>query len=229
MPSPHRSFLRPAIARIGLGLALGVILGASCKVQSIYTCLTHEDCVAEGGEGGVCEPNNLCTFPDAACLLGKRWHDRAGEDLAGKCYDPSDLGGGTDGVADTDAIDSDTTTTGGSGTTGATTLPADDTADSSSSGPPPVTDTGESSSGGTPAGCADLFGTVPDYELCEETDQTCRFNATLNQTSCGDLCGTFGTSCVDAFENSASDCASQGASVGCDAPANDNICVCAKP
>ncbi len=106
---------------------------------------------------------------------------------------------------------------------------ADDTSDATTSGPPPATDGGSSSSGGMAGECDAAFDTAADYVLCEETDTTCSFNVTLDQTSCTDLCGTFGVACVDAFENSASDCASQGASVGCDAVAMDNICVCSKP
>lgn len=238
----HSSALRACAAALprawrslplgGLGLALGILAGASCNldVESVFTCLADEDCVAEGGAGGVCEPNNLCTFPDEACPSGKRWHDRAAE-LAGKCYEPGDLGGGTGtGTGEGSGSGSEGSTGGGAGSSsGGDTLPADDTSDATTSGPPPATDGGSSSSGGTPGECDAAFDTAADYVLCEETDTTCSFNVTLDQTSCTDLCGTFGVACVDAFENSASDCASQGASVGCDAVAMDNICVCSKP
>lgn len=216
---------------LGLGLALGVLVGC-INVQSVFTCLEDQDCIDEGGAGGVCEPNNLCTFPDAACPAGKRWHDRAAE-LAGKCFEPSDLGGATETGAGTDAATTGTGSDSDGGTSGSgssTTLPADDTADASSSGPPPATDDGgSSSSGGMPSTCDAVFGSAAGYLLCEETDETCSFNVTLAMTSCTALCMTFEATCIDGFENSASDCASQGASVGCDAVANDNICVCAKP
>lgn len=229
LPTMKR-IVHPWFSRVGLplGLALGVGIGASCKVESVFTCLADEDCVAEGGEGGVCEPNNLCTFPDVACPTGKRWHDRAAE-LAGKCYDPSDLGGGTDSVAGT-AGSSSGGSEAGSGSTsaeGSTTLPGEG---SSSGGPPPATDTSTGSSGGMPASCDDVFGAATDYLLCEETETTCSFNVTLAMVSCDALCMMYGSTCVEAFTNTASDCASIDVATTCDdATANDSICVCAKP
>jgi hypothetical protein len=224
-----RSFRLPA-ARAGLGLALGVLVGIGCiNVQSVYTCLTNEDCIEEGGAGGVCEPNNLCTFPDAACPSGKRWHSRAAE-LADKCYEPGDVDGGTD--TDTDAATDGTAETGGTAATeggsssssGSTTLPADD----GSSGMPPAE--GSSSSGGVPAECDGIFGAAPGYILCEETADTCSFNATLAMTSCAAMCMMFGATCTETYTNMASDCASIDVATTCDdATAMDHICVCAKP
>lgn len=221
-----RSFRLPAV-RTGLGLALGVLLGASCNinVQSIFTCVTDEDCTAEGGTAGTCEPNSLCTFPDASCPSGKRWHGRAGE-LADKCYEPGDVGDstGTETVAGTatGATEGSSSSSDGGGSTS---LPSDD----SSSGAPPVTD-GGSSSGGPAATCDETFGAAPGYLLCEETPDTCSFNATLTMTSCDAMCMMFGSTCTAAFTNMASDCASIDVATTCDdATAMDHICVCAKP
>jgi hypothetical protein len=215
---------------LGLGLVFGVLLGASCnyKVESVFTCLTDEDCVAEGGEGGVCEPNNLCTFPDAECPTGKRWHDRAAE-LAGKCYDPADIAD-TTSAGTASGSGSGSSSESGSSSTGpdTTTLPADDSG-SSSGTPPPMTDSG-SSSGGMPGMCDGLFGAAPGYMLCEETDTTCSFTATLAMTSCDAMCMMFGATCTATFTNTAPDCASIDVETTCDdATANDQICVCAKP
>lgn len=224
VPWVPRSVLRTAVA-----LLLGLGVGQSCTVVSIFTCSQDQNCIDEGGEGGVCEPNNLCTFPDIACPNGKRWHDRAGEELAGKCFDPSDLGGGTDTEAGTG---SGSGSEGGSSSSGpgegSTTLPADG---SSSGEPPPMTDTAmDSSSGGMPGVCDDVFGAAPGYVLCEETPDTCSFNATLAMTSCDAMCMMFGSTCTEAFTNMASDCASIDVATTCDdATANDHICVCAKP
>jgi hypothetical protein len=214
----------------GLGLALGVLAGASCKVESVFTCLTSEDCVAEGGEGGVCEPNSLCTFPDMACPSGKRWHDRAAE-LAGKCYDPADLGGETDSVAGTDT-EATAGTAGSSGSEGgsssegggSTTLPADD----SSPGPPPATD-GSSSSGGMAATCDEIFGTAAGYVLCEDNADNCSFNVMLGMTSCDALCMSFGSTCIEGFTNSATGCVTDGALACDDATTTESVCRCAKP
>jgi hypothetical protein len=215
-----------------LGLGLGVLLGASCNinVESVFTCLTDEDCIAEGGAGGVCEPNNLCTFPDEACPEGKRWHDRAAE-LAGKCYEPGDLGGGTDTVAGT-ASETGGTGSGSEGSSsssgGATTVPADDTG-SSSGGPPATEDGGSSSSGGMGATCDELFGTAPGYVLCEDNADNCSFNVTLTMTSCDALCMMFASTCIEGFTNSATGCVTDGALACDDATTTESVCRCAKP
>lgn len=224
-----RSFF--ALRRSSLGLGLGLLLGASCiNVESVFTCLTDEDCIEEGGAGGVCEPNNLCTFPDEACPEGKRWHGRAAE-LAGKCYEPGDIGGGTDTVAGTDT--EATAGTAGTGTTeagsssesgGSTTLPADD----SSSGPPPATD-GGSSSGGMVGTCDDTFGTAAGYMLCEEAADSCSFNVMLAMTSCDALCMSFGSTCIEGFTNAATGCVTDGPLACDDATTNESVCRCAKP
>lgn len=225
-----RAFDRPRIPRValhtGLGLLLGWAVGCNLNVVSVFTCLEDQNCIDEGGEGGVCEPNNLCTFPDESCPNGKRWHDRAAE-LAGKCYEDSDLGGGTG--SDTEAgTGTDSGSDGGSSSgSSSTTLPADG---SSSGEPPPMTESGDSSSGGMPGVCDDLFGAVPGYIPCEETPTTCSFNATLGMTSCDAMCMMFGATCAETFTNTASDCASIDVATTCDdATANDHICVCNKP
>lgn len=222
------------VLRLGLGVALGLAAGVSCNLNptSVFTCTTTEDCVAEAGMGAVCESNNLCTVPDASCLSMKRWHDRAA-DLAGKCFEAGDLGGGTDSIA---ATGSGSGSGGGAESTSggqdpSTTNPVDGSGDPESSGPPPsMTDTGGSSSTGPMMGmCDDLFGAAPGYELCEETPESCSFNATTGGGSCDDMCMMFNSTCVTAFNNDMSDCASQMAEVMCSEVANDNICVCAKP
>lgn len=229
---PMRTFdsLRPSafVLVTGLGLALG-LGGLSCNLSpvSVFTCSTTEDCVAEAGMGAICEPNSLCTVPDPACPSMKRWHDRAAE-LAGKCYEDSDLGG-TDSIAGTAG-----SSTGGGETTGgsvdpSTTTPAEESGDSESSGsPPPMTDSGDSTTGmaGT---CNDLFGMAPAYELCEETPDSCSFNAMTDGGSCDEMCMMFGATCITSFTNDMSDCASMMDEVACTEVAGDNICVCAKP
>lgn len=224
-----RSFRLPGT---GLGLALGVLLGASCNinVESVYTCLTDEDCVEEGGMGGVCEPNNLCTFPDMACPSGKRWHDRAAE-LAGKCYEPGDIGGGTDTAAGTasETGGSASESEGSGSSSGGTTLPADDTAGSSSSGAPPMTDGGSSSTGAMGASCDELFGTAAGYVLCEDNPDNCSFNVMLAMTSCDALCTSFGATCIEGFTNSATGCVTDGALACDDATTNESVCRCTKP
>ncbi len=228
-------FLRRSVLGTPLGLALGVLVGASCNlnVESVYTCQTNEDCIEEGGMGGVCELNNLCTFPDASCPTMKRWHDRAAE-LAGKCYEDSDITGGTDTVAATEGA----TTTGeppaesegSSSSGGATTLPSDDTADGSSSGMPPATeDGGSSSSGGMANECDPIFGTAAGYIFCEEAADSCLFNVMLGMTSCDALCMSFGATCIEGLTNAESGCTTDGALACDDATTNESVCRCTKP
>ncbi|MCH9680164.1 MAG: hypothetical protein K0V04_01920 [Deltaproteobacteria bacterium] len=214
------------------GLAAGLSLvggGLACSVQSIFTCSTNEDCVEEGGDGGQCQANNQCTFPDLSCESGQRWHDRAIEALAGTCFDPTDVGGtATGGGSGSSGGASSGGTGGGATSMGSTSLPGNDTSDpDSSDGPPPMTDDGTST--GAMGTCDEIFGGVADYELCLETAESCQFNVTLNQTTCDDLCGMFGSMmCITAFTNSAGDCASMEGAVPCSEVANDNICECAK-
>ncbi|MCA9655670.1 MAG: hypothetical protein H6712_00245 [Myxococcales bacterium] len=211
------------LPRLGLAFALGIGLGSACTVQSIFTCLEDQSCIDEGGEGGVCESNSFCTFPDESCPNGKRWHERAG-DLAGKCYEPADIDG--TGNATEVGTGSGSGEGGSSEDGGSTTQPADDSGGSSDGAP--MTDDG-GSSGGAGATCDEVFGAVAGYELCEETGTTCKLNVTLSQTSCTDLCGMYGAMmCQTAFTNDASDCASEVMEVSCDEVADDNICVCVK-
>ncbi len=215
---------------VGLGLGLAVGGGASCTVQSIFTCTTNEDCVGEGGEGWVCQSNSQCTLPDLSCDSGMRWHDRAVEELAGQCFDPADLGGS--GSATDASSGGSSTGEGSTGDPGSTTLPSNETDDDpDSTGTPPMTDGGSSSSGGGGGAraCDAQFGAVDGYELCEFSADSCSFNAITGGGSCNDICGANGSACVTAFNNSAGDCASMKAESTCEETANDQICVCSLP
>ena len=228
-----RAWVSPSVLRTGLGLALGLATGVACNINvvSVFTCLTDEECHAELDDmAAVCEPNSLCTFPDMVCPSGKRWHDRAG-DLGGKCYEDSDLLGDTETAAATEGSGSETGGSSGdpattTGAEGSTTNPMD-TGDPDTSGDPPMTDDGGSSSGGAMS-CDDQFGAAAGYELCEETAESCSFNATTDGGSCDAMCMMFGSTCITAFTNDMSNCASQLLEVACSEVAGDNICVCAK-
>ena len=50
-----------------------------------------------------------------------------------------------------------------------------------------------SQSGGV---CDDAFGSAPGYLFCGDTGDGCKFYAVLNESTCNDLCGGFGTSCA---------------------------------
>jgi hypothetical protein len=137
--------LGPTTLALSLGLGAGLLAtsGSGCKVQSIFTCVDDTNCQPHG-EGGVCEANSFCTFPDAECTTGKRWHDRAG-DLAGECFEvDGGSGSGSDGSGGSGSSDDAPTEESGSDSTPVTTA-------GSSSGEPPDPSTGpaaeDSSSG----------------------------------------------------------------------------------
>lgn len=211
--------LRLHVGRLAGGLSLGLALLAGqsgCTVQSIFACSTDQNCIDEGGEGGVCEANSQCTFPDETCENGKRWHARAVEELSEQCFDPVHVEG----------IDTDP-----AGSSGDDVAASDDTASppTSDDGPPPATTTGMGGdTTAAPVSCDEAYGDAPGYELCSETEHSCVFNVLLEQSSCTALCESYGATCVGAQNNSAGDCASAEAEAPCDEMANDQICTCTK-
>lgn len=204
----------PVLIRLGIFALLGGAASTAtsgCVVESIFTCATDQNCIDEGGAGGVCEANSQCTFPDETCDEGKRWHARAVEQLEEQCFDPAHVEGlGTEGSS------------GGGGDTETEPPASTGEVPGDSSGEPPTTDTE------VPATCDELFSSAPGYELCEETDHSCVFNAILDQSTCTALCTSFESTCVGAINNESPDCASMATEAPCDEMANDQICVCAK-
>ncbi len=213
------------------GLAAG---GAGCNPVSDFQCSTDENCIAEGA-GGVCEANSFCSFPDAECPTGRRWHDRASS-LAGMCL--GDEGGATD--TDDSAGSSD-----GSGTTEDPTTGLDPSTSSSTSGNPLTTGdpttgdpttgdpttgdpTGSSSGTGAVAPCDETYGAAADYMLCEETADSCSFNVTAAMMSCNAVCEGFGGMCLGAQFNEGDLCTSTGDNTCDDATSNDLICTCSR-
>lgn len=211
--------------RLWVGFATGLLasaaIGANCNPQSVFACSTDEACM-EQGEGGRCEENNACSFPDPECPEGRRWHDRAAIEAAGMCWgedgdETGDGGESTGAPSSTTSTTSQTSTTGGSTTTSSDddTAPGDDTTDESTSSPP--------------ASCDEQYGDVADYMLCEETAESCSFNATLGMTiSCDDVCSMFGGSCIEALLNEDDLCVSTGPTDCGAADVADNICVCTR-
>lgn len=75
--------------------------------------------------------------------------------------------------------------------------------------------------------CDSIFGDAEGYILCDETDITCKFYVVLNDSSCTQLCSTFGTTCVNAIQDN-DGCEEIGPGL-CDDVVGDRICVCSKP
>lgn len=218
---------------VGLG-AFGIAAGgASCNPVSDFQCSTTEDCIAQG-EGGICEANNFCTFPDMACPSGKRWHDRASS-LAGMCFgegtatatdtdDPTMGTGGSSG----DPTTGDPTIGGSSSTTDAPTT-GDPTTGDPTTGDPSTTGGDSSSDTGAAATCDEMYGGATDYMLCEEAADSCRFNVTTAMAaSCDMVCQSFGGTCVGAQLNEADPCTSTGDTTCDDGGNNDLMCICSR-
>lgn len=211
----------------GFGIAAG---GANCNPVSDFQCSTTEDCIAQG-EGGICEANSFCTFPDAACPSGKRWHDRASS-LAGMCFgegtgtatDTDDPTMGTSGTTEdpTTGVDPSTSSTTNDPTTG------DPTTGDPTTGDPP-TSGGSSSGTGASATCDEMYGAATDYMLCEEAADSCSFNVTTAMAAnCTMVCESFGGTCVGAQLNDTDACVSTGDSTCDDMTLTDLICVCSR-
>src|SRR5688500_4146058 len=49
--------------------------------------------------------------------------------------------------------------------------------------------------------CTELFGSAPDFVLCEETETTCSFNARIDGGTCDQMCASLGSPCVGAINN----------------------------
>jgi hypothetical protein len=222
--------LRLLTATLGLG-GFGILAGgASCNPVSDFQCSTNEDCEGEGA-GGICESNNFCTFPDAECSTGKRWHDRASS-LAGMCF--GDAAGTDTDVTPGSSSTGDPTTGSAETSTGAGVTTDPLTTGDPTTGDPMTSSTGTptsggSSTGGMPASCDDTYGAATDYMLCEETEEFCRFNVTAAMAAtCTMICESFGGMCLGAEFNEAELCTPTDDSNCEDMSANDLICNCSR-
>ena len=76
--------LKPSFTRNRIIHVLSVLVLAlsplACLRSTTFTCATSTDC----GADGVCEPNNFCSFADAACAQGRRYGALSGP-VAGQC------------------------------------------------------------------------------------------------------------------------------------------------
>ncbi|ETX01653.1 MAG: hypothetical protein ETSY1_06435 [Candidatus Entotheonella factor] len=75
--------------------------------------------------------------------------------------------------------------------------------------------------------CTELFGDVRDFELCRETDETCRFQVRLSRSTCHQLCRSQGSVCVDADRscngNDNDTCMTQRSSEVCECERRDDL------
>jgi hypothetical protein len=76
------------------------------------------------------------------------------------------------------------------------------------------------------ASCTELFRDAPDFILCVETETFCSFYAITGGGTCDEMCGRFGSQCVDALDNAEGCIAIAGSNDTCQTPRQDEICVC---
>lgn len=74
--------------------------------------------------------------------------------------------------------------------------------------------------------CNDMYGTASDFNLCEETSDSCRFYVRTNEDSCTNLCSSFGGACIDNYDGN---CGSGIGSQGCNVVHFDQVCICSLP
>jgi hypothetical protein len=78
-----------------------------------------------------------------------------------------------------------------------------------------------------PDACANIFGGVGNFLLCEQTATSCEFNVLLNNSDCSTLCGSFGKTCLGAINNGTNSCTPVLPNADtCDTPRIDQICIC---
>jgi hypothetical protein len=239
---------------VGAWLA-SIVSTAGCS-PIVYECATDASC----GASGRCEPIGYCSFPDDSCSSGRRFSNYGG-DLGKQCVapgsppddDPSGdipaedtaasepVGtGGSDEPPDDDddPVDPSTSSTRGDETTGGF-EPRNSTGSSSSagtgSGPPDVLGTTATSSSSVPPpppSCAEIFGPLADpFEVCIETDTTCRFAAQTDGGSCETLCEAAGAVCEHAWNNlEGTNCEIESvAADDCTIGLTFQICECSRP
>ena len=85
---------------------LASLLAAGCSTP-IFVCSSDDSCNRDGGQ---CEADGFCSFPDNACDSGRRYSEFAGDGLSGTCVDA------TGGSSSSTTAVTTTTSTGTSGT-----------------------------------------------------------------------------------------------------------------
>jgi hypothetical protein len=85
-----------------------------------------------------------------------------------------------------------------------------------------------STSTGSGPTCNELYGMAPDYELCLETPDECHFATVTGGGNCSTLCGTYGGTCIDAFDNSDGCTVIRPDTDTCRTNRQTEICVCSR-
>jgi hypothetical protein len=80
------------------GLLLLVFAGSACRVSRAFECASSDQCTSADGSGR-CESTGYCSFADPGCPSGRRYGDRSGDDVGGRCVEESGPDAGHDYVA----------------------------------------------------------------------------------------------------------------------------------
>jgi hypothetical protein len=90
---------------------------------------------------------------------------------------------------------------------------------------------GSGGTSGSAASCAALYGSAPDFELCEATSGTCRFLHDSTIASCAAICASGGGACILAADNVLGQCvADTSKATECSSTLhNETFCVCTRP
>lgn len=119
-------------------VALAGVLGACTSSDSLFECQDDDGCVVSG-VAGLCETNGYCSFPDEDCASGRRFGNKAPEELASVCVPPTAdtdaPGSSTSGAMESSSSSSGTTTGAGDTEVADTTGGADSSSTSTGSMP----------------------------------------------------------------------------------------------
>lgn len=185
---------------LGLLLAALAAVGSTgCTKVDTFNCLQSSECLL-AGVAGVCEPGNLCSFPDPECPSGKAYGEYAG-DQASQCVG---AGPGTTSLSDT-GTSNPTGTGSGTGVDPGTTTAVDPTTvatDTTATSDPVTSDpatsdpTMTSDPSTTGPACAALGGACGGTPCCGGACTVCdagtctALPAEMGPSVCGSSCMT---------------------------------------
>ena len=158
----------------GRWLIVALLTLSACKEDAFFC--TDDDQCSEAGAPGICQSNELCSFPSDDCPSGQAYSKHSGT-LAGRCVEGDAVSGSTAGDTGTEPM---------------ATEPAGQTSDTTTTGSLPVGTTGdgatavdESSSSATDSDTG--LGGQPSGGTCQ-TDDDCASGACY-ASILGSVCG----------------------------------------
>ncbi len=158
---------------------IAVLLTLSACRDEAFFCTDDDQCMQDGA-AGICQPNDLCSFPSEDCASGQAYGKFSGT-FAGRCVGADGASGSTAADSGTEAIptepsseESSTTSTTGSVTAATTTVGV-------------TTDAAESSSSSTGSSTGSDTGLPQNGSVCQ-TNEDCASGACY-ASILGSVCG----------------------------------------